>query len=903
MTPPGYEGLWQRWAAWPWLQLVLREWQHHPWRQSVALCAIALGVALAWSVHVINASALEEFSAAVRTANGQPDAVLTGPRGGFDEAVLDLVAAHPAVRLASPIIEVDTFAQAPVGPQPALGQARSASGAAAGSGARSAIRVIGLDSLRAAALMPELMPRVDATLGDAGRLAALDPSRVFGNAAAQAWLARAAPQTPQPGEAARRTVLLQAGPQWRPFVWSGDVAAAGRPLLVMDVAAAQTAFGLEQRLTRIDVRLASGVTPEEAARALAPQLPAGVQLRAPDDQAQRVSNLSRAYRVNLIVLALVALFVGSFLVYSILALSVAQRTPQLALLGVLGMSPRERGRLVGLEAALLGLAGSGLGLALGTALALGVLHWLAGDLGGGHFDTGGQVPALRVQPWAWPLFGALGVCAALVGAWLPARQAARLKPAQALKGLGTAEPPKASAWPGVALCAAGSLLALLPPVAELPLAAYASVACWLFGGVALVPWAVAALLAAWPKPRSALGLLALERARFQRFTATAAVAGVVSSLALSVALTVMVGSFREGVAQWLDQVLPADLYARTAPQSALAEQSWLPGDFVQQAAAVPGVVRVQAARTRSMELAPQRPAVTLFARELDDPESQLPMVGPVQKAMPGEIGVYVSEAVAALYGARPGERLVLPLALAQRDGSPDADAPAGAPASAGSGIPTRVLGVWRDYARQFGTVAMSLSDYRALTGDDRINDLALWLKPGTAPEAVMQRLREASPDPAMLGFASSTELRRISLSIFDRSFAVTRYLQAVAIGIGLVGVAASLSAQVLARRKEFGLLSHLGLTRTQVVRLVAAESAAWLATGALVGVALGAVISAVLVHVVNPQSFHWTMQMVWPWQRIALLALSVWLAGTLTAAYTARRAAGRPAVQSVREDW
>jgi putative ABC transport system permease protein len=141
------------------------------------------------------------------------------------------------------------------------------------------------------------------------------------------------------------------------------------------------------------------------------------------------------------------------------------------------------------------------------------------------------------------------------------------------------------------------------------------------------------------------------------------------------------------------------------------------------------------------------------------------------------------------------------------------------------------------------------------------------------------------------------------MSIFDRSFAVTRYLQIVAIGIGLVGVAASLSAQVLARRKEFGLLAHLGLRRREVIALVAGEVAAWMAAGVLLGLLLGLAVSVVLVHVVNPQSFNWTMELVVPGPRLAALALAVGAAGVLTAALAARQAASRQAVLSVKEDW
>ena len=141
------------------------------------------------------------------------------------------------------------------------------------------------------------------------------------------------------------------------------------------------------------------------------------------------------------------------------------------------------------------------------------------------------------------------------------------------------------------------------------------------------------------------------------------------------------------------------------------------------------------------------------------------------------------------------------------------------------------------------------------------------------------------------------------MRIFDRSFAVTYYLQALAIGIGLFGIAASFSAQVLARRKEFGLLTHLGLTRRQIVGIVAAEGAAWTTAGAVAGLSLGLAVSAVLVHVVNPQSFHWTMDLVVPWGRLGVLCAAVVLAGSLTAAISARAAVSTDAVRSVKEDW
>jgi putative ABC transport system permease protein len=550
---------------------------------------------------------------------------------------------------------------------------------------------------------------------------------------------------------------------------------------------------------------------------------------------------------------------------------------------VLGLSARERLQLVLAESALLGVLGSALGLALGTALAALALRLLAGDLGGGYFP--GVTPTLQFSATAAGVYGLLGVAAAVIGGWLPARSAQGLAPAQALKGLGSHNAAASPIWLGPALLGAGGLLALLPPIAEIPLAAYGSVACLLFGGIACVPAGVAALLKALPPSRHALTLLAVERARHERHTATIAVAGVVASLSLAVALTVMVTSFRESMTQWLDQVLPADLYVRAAASSSAGDVVTLPPTLLQDAATLPGVLRASTQRVSSVQLNPTRPAVALLARPLAQAEQELPLIGELRELPAGETAAYVSEAMVSLYGAEPGSRLTLPL-------------PGGKPAT------VFVRGVWRDYAHQHGAITLNLSDYQRLTGDLRVNDMALWLQSGADLAAVQQALRAlGDADGAALEFATAGQVRAVSLRIFDRSFAVTYWLQAVAIAIGLFGIAASFSAQVLARRKEFGLLAHLGLTRTQVLAVVAAEGAVWTAAGALLGLLLGLAVSVVLVKVVNPQSFHWTMEMALPWGRLALLCAAVVAAGTLTAWLAARSAATRQMALAVKEDW
>ena len=334
------------------LHLSWPELRHHPWRNLAALLAVMLGVALAFAVQLINQSALSEFSSAVRAVNGEADFELRGQRAGFDEALYARVARHPQVAIASPIVEIDTYGFD-------------------AAGERVPLKLIGLDALVVAGIAPALLPRPDA---NADRMAMLDPGALFLNPAARQRLA--------PGSILR----VQTNSGITALAVAGSVLASGPPLAVIDIAGAQASFGWLGRLSRIDVRLAPGADKATVLRELA--LPDGVRAAAPDETTQRVSNVSRAYRVNLTVLALVALFTGAFLVFSILSLSVAKRQPQLALLGVLGLSARERLWLVLAESAILGALGSALGLLLGTALAALALRLLAGDLGGRSMPDG-----------------------------------------------------------------------------------------------------------------------------------------------------------------------------------------------------------------------------------------------------------------------------------------------------------------------------------------------------------------------------------------------------------------------------------------------------------------------------------------------------------------------------------
>ncbi|MGE5152757.1 MAG: FtsX-like permease family protein, partial [Bdellovibrio bacteriovorus] len=671
-------------------------------------------------------------------------------------------------------------------------------------------------------------------------------------------------------------------------------ARAGDLLATMDIGFAQWRLDRLGLLSRIDLQFAPGTDPSRVAANWT--LPAGVGLQSADEAGTRVSNLSRAYRVNLNVLALVALFTGAFLVYSLQSQSVAARRTQLAFLRVIGTTRSEVERLLVMEAALFGVLGSLLGILLGLGVASAALRLLGGDLGSGFFQ--GVRPALAFDLVDALLFFALGVAAATFGGWMPARDAARSPPALALKGgsgldhdLG-----RTPAWPGLTLLAAAGLLLLLPTFGGISLGAYLAVAFLLLAAVLLkprvAPWLFVPLrraLDSRPLPsRAAPWWLAATRlAATPRFAAIGA-AGIVASFALMVAMATMVASFRVSVDQWLERVLPAEVYVRAGPTTSSGlggTTAHLSEQDQRLLASHPQVARVELTRNLKISLDPERAAVSLIARPIDraDPARQLPLTGDALPWRQGEPPpAWVSEAIVDLYGARLGGELELPIAgQAQR---------------------FRVAGVWRDYARQFGAIAIDAADYERLTGDRVRTEAALWLKPGASAAEVIRDL-QAQMETRSAEFAETGEIRAISLHIFDRSFAVTYVLELAAILIGLVGIAATFSAQAIARTREFGMLRHLGVTRGQILALLAIEGLLVTALAIVIGLAAGLAVAWVLVEIVNPQSFHWTMDFRLPLSLVLGLILALLGAAAATALIAGRRAVSGDAILAVREDW
>lgn len=837
--------------------MMLGEWRAHPGRVVVAALAVAVGVALGFAVQLVNGSAQAELTRAMRTVNAEADLhVAASTPLGFDEALYPVLARSPGVAAASPVVELR--ARFGAGPPQSVEEG--------------GLKLLGLDPLRAAEVTPSLVATA------AGR-AASAPERVFDPDAISLSRAALAASGARVGE----RVTVTAGGRSSGFQVAGVLPLddGGEQIAVVDIAAAQWRFGSLGRLQRVDLKLAPGAATPRAAAALRSRLPAEAQVVTESAQARRGDNLTRAYRVNLQMLALVALLTGGFLVYSAQSLSVARRRPQFALLRVLGLERRGLLAQVLAEGIAVGGAGALLGLALGLGLAMATLRILGGDLGSGFFR--GATPELVVEPLAVAVFFGLGLAAAVLGSMLPALEAGRARPGIALKDLGDLGQPdtrRSGAW-GMALLAAGAVAALAPAVGGVSLFGYLSIGLLLAGGVAAMPWLARALLSPLQgsAPRSVVLELALSRLWGAPSQAAVALCGIVASVSLMAAMGVMVTSLRGSVDDWLGDILPGDLLFRV-------ESGGLDPGQQARIAAAPGVAGILFQKTLPLQLSPDRPPAMLVIRPIAPgaPERTLPIIGRTAQATGGVTPVWVSEPASRLYGLEFGERLRLPI-----PGGPE----------------VFVAGVWRDYARQAGAIAMDDADYARLTGDRLRNEVAVELGPGVGAADAARAIRKALPADlaAQAQFVETRQMRAIALQVFDSSFALTYALEVIAIAVGLAGVAATMSAQTLARTKEFGMLRHVGVLRRQIMAMLAWEGALLGAVGLVAGLGLGLAMSQVLIHVVNPQSFYWTMDTRVPLLLFASLAVTLVAACALTAVLAGRRALSADAVRAVREDW
>jgi putative ABC transport system permease protein len=849
---------------------ILRRLAQEPIRASLSVAGIALGVAVVLAIQIANHSALAGFRAALDTMAGKTSLEITGAGVGVDERALASLGWLREWGDVSPVIEGDAMALRAAGRAEAvrvlgvdilkdqpLREYRLLDTAAEGRGRRSMDVLNLLIEPDAAVVTDSFARRRGLSIGSRFDLALGDRVKRF----------------------AVRGILRNDGPA---KVLDGN-------FVLLDIAAAQLAFDRLGRVDRIDVRLADPAALDRAEKAIDARLPPGLAVQRPARRGAQVEKMLAAFQFNLGALSLVALLVGLFLIYNTVATSVIARREEIGVLRALGTS---RSTILALflgEAAILAAIGCALGVPLGWLFAWGAVGLTSSTVTTLYVADAAQVPSLAW--WQAVAAFAVGLPLALAAATTPAIEAARVSPMDSLRStqaMVAASRPRRSSLLIAAVClVAAAAFAALPAVDGLPIFGFMAALAIVFGQAFLVP-SVLFLLSRYARsPARAFGIesrLAHANLAHAIPRLSVSVAALAVSLAMLVAIAVMIGSFRETVIYWVNQTLQADLYVATARRSNLDSQATISPALEAAIAADREVAAVDRFRTVTLPFRERLIVAGAGDFRVLLSHSTLVFKSPRdgREAMREAIGqdaLVVSEAFALRFGVGRGETVYLPTAHGPH--------------------PFRVSAIYYDYSTDRGVVVMDRRTFTRHFGDLPPTSLTVYLKPGASADTVRERLLTQLGEAHRVFIHTNSSLRAEVLRIFDSTFAITYTLEAIAILVAILGVTGTLVTLIIERRRELALLRLVGADLRQIRRMIVLESGFLGVVGQALGLFSGLALALILIYVVNVQSFGWTIQFHAPVAFLLQSSLLVILSTSLAGLYPARFAAGFRPVDEV----
>ena len=823
-------------------------------RTALTMVGIALGVALYVAIRLCNESVSASFRDTMSALSGAATLEVIGGQDGVDESVYATVADTPGVVAAAPVIQRTV----------ALEEDPTVS-----------LTIVGVDPFSETAFRTS---ELDGEPNDLPEPFLLDPTAVLLTRSFAQTHGLAVGETLRVVDADRVVSLTVAGllaPGRLARAWGGSIA-------LMDIAAAQWTLGRLGTLDRIDI-LTDPDAVDVVRAALQGRLSASVTLQRPERRLAHAERVVRSFQVNLTALSGIALLVGLFLIYNTMTYALLRRRAEIGLLRAIGVTRRRLLALLTAESLAFGAVGGLVGVPLGALLARAALGTVSRTVEalyqGAPAQTIALTPALAAEGLA------LGCVVAVVAAMIPIREALRTVPREVLHAGWVERHRQLRAGPlavtGLGWFALAAWAAQAGPVDGIPLFGYAAALFVVLGGACLAPLAGLALARVvdplalrlrWVEARIAGGTLASTPGR----TAVAAGA-LMTALAMMVSVIVMVGSFRRTVERWIADTISADVFVTPAARAAVGPSvHFSDGSIVTALQAVPGVAAVDPYRqipvhyegrpilvsARDLTLVAQRSTVFF---ERGDPREIL-------RQLASGAGVAVSEVLARTHGLRAGGTITLPTPTG----------PATFP----------IVGVFFDYATDGGRVLMDRSVFVSHWNDSGVNAAAVYLDADGDIEAIQAAMAQSLAPSHRVTMTTNRDLKREVLDVFDQTFAITRALDLVALAVAMLGVANTVLAIVLERRREIGVLRALGTTRRQIGRIVACEAALIGLVGTALGVATGFGVSLILIRVVNVQSFGWTIGFWWePTEVLAAAGLAfaaALAAGWLPARYAAR---------------
>jgi putative ABC transport system permease protein len=841
-------------------RLMLRPLLRRPGRALVILFAVALGDAAVVAIDLAGDAAAGSFHSSMETLAGKNDFEVTAA-GGVPEEVVAKLDRLPYAVVASPRIE-DHATVVKSG---------------------ETVPLIGVDMIGEANSADE--QTISRAESDAGFRHINDPDAV--------WV------TSGLSKAAGEQIELLVNDRRRVFTVRGVVPDAARvsgDAVVMDIGAAQAVTGKAGRVDRILIRTPEGAEFESGfdvwQKRLRDALPAGVLVNAQGSETYANRRMLAAFRWNLRILSYIALIVGAFLIYNAVSVSVVRRRAEIGVMRALGAS---RGAVLMaflLEAGMFAALGSAAALPLGRVLAAGAVQMLSTTVNALYVSS--RPGAMVLSAGSVALAFTVGIGVAVVSALAPAREASLVPPTEAMargrREFDVRVQRGRDAVIALVLAALGTLSSQAPEIEGKPVMGYLSALLFVAAAALLMPMVVSTLMAAGAGLLGRLlgveGLLAARSLAGSLRRTAVLVGALATAVAMMTSVGIMVGSFRQTVLDWMESELPAELYLRPAGGGGADQHPTIAPDVAGRIAAVPGVEHVSLFRAYEIEY--QGLPATLAGADPDLERAQQSVrflsgrrSEDVLRELAAGDNAIVSEPFANKHHVKAGDAITLP--LGERRGT------------------FRVLDVFYDYGHEAGFILLDRRTLLKYLPDPAPSNMAVYLRPGADVEQTRAAIQHAVPNSDLLIF-SNGEIRRQGIRVFDQTFAITYALEAISILVAIGGIIGALISIVMDRRREFGVLRFLGATGAQIRRLILAEAGLIGLLANLAGLALGYVLSLVLVYVINKQSFGWTIQFHWP---VAVLVGSlsvVYVATVLAGLYPARLAVRLNPIEVVHEE-
>ena len=834
-----------RLISWPYFR-------RHVLRTALTTAGIVLGVAVFVGMHTANQSVLFAFSRTVDRIAGKTELQVTAGETGFDEEVLEKVQGAESVRVAVPVIEavVDSNLR---------GQGN--------------LLVLGIDMTGDRSLR-------DYDL-ESGEDAVVDDPLVFLAQPDSIMLAKEFADRNQLAIGSR--LMLGTVEGEKQFTVrgvmksSGLTSAFGGSLAIMDIYAAQKMFGRGRKFDRVDLALKPGYTIATAEQQLGALLGPGFQVEPPSGRGQQFEAMLAAYSMMVGISSLFALFIGMFIIYNSFAIAVTQRRSEIGILRALGATRRQIRWLFLGESAVTGLIGSLGGLAFGVLIARGIAASI-GTLISDVYGVAQHADELSTSPGLLALALAIGIGTSIVAAAIPARNAARVDPVQALqKGkyqVLSAGESRVRAILGAVLGAisivclstgtsrpvfyAGYVLAIVVSLLISPLLS-------LVLAKALRP------LLKWLRPVE--GALAADSLIQSPRRTSASVAALMLSLALVVAFAGMARASYDSIIDWMESALNPELFVIPS-QNIVMRTIRFPPTMAPELAAIPGVERVQ--MVRDARIVFRKTPVMIVAVEVNSIAETVrrePVAGDAddmyRRTAAGE-GLMVSDNLAQLQGLTLGEVLEVP-------------APNGL-------IRLPIVGIVVDYSDQQGTILMDRSLFLRYWNDDSVNVFRIYLKPGTAPLDVRQRILDAYAGQRQVFVLTNNELKSYILKITDQWFGLTSVQIAVAVLVAILGIVNTLTVSITDRRRELGVLQAVGGLHGQIRRTIWLEALSIGVLGLALGFSLGAVNLYYILQIVHHDIAGMRLDYVFPVGTVLALVPTILGAALVAAIWPAESA-------------